>query len=210
MVWLNKINIVYICNTGAWWLVSLVITIPLVFWIPQKAFCLSNCVLEWHLACFVYSVGWFVWSNSCKIEPSRPYLAPCHIWLNLFYVEISLCGSFQLPILFDASIFFRVTSQQKLELRAHWSIMGKRSYKQAARSEKDNTGCMWGLISMFDFRRGHSNQKLLSDKKHRCGRHVGKMFFMADLKHVVQYSIWIYSAYLKIVDVVLFLSFLSI
>lgn len=67
--------------------------------------------------------------------------------------------------------------------------MGKRSYKHSARSQKDSAGCMWGLISMFDFRRGHSSQKLLSDRKHGSGRHVGKMFFLGDFKHVVQYSI---------------------
>ncbi|XP_073101496.1 uncharacterized protein [Elaeis guineensis] len=50
--------------------------------------------------------------------------------------------------------------------------MGKRSYKRSARSE-DNAGCMRGLISMFDFRQGHSSQKLLSDRKHGSGRRVG-------------------------------------
>ena len=67
--------------------------------------------------------------------------------------------------------------------------MGKRSYKHSAQAEKDNAGCMWGLINMFDFRRGRSGQKLLSDRKRGSARRAGKMFFLGDLKHVVQYSI---------------------
>ncbi|XP_017701977.2 uncharacterized protein LOC103722359 isoform X2 [Phoenix dactylifera] len=59
--------------------------------------------------------------------------------------------------------------------------MGKRSYKRAARSEKDNAGCMWGLISMFDFRRGHSSQKLLSNRKHGSGRRVGIRYSRSEL-----------------------------
>ncbi|XP_038979646.1 uncharacterized protein LOC103717439 [Phoenix dactylifera] len=54
--------------------------------------------------------------------------------------------------------------------------MAKRSYKRAARSERDKAGCMRGLISMFDFHRGHSSQKLLSDGKHGSGRHFGTRY----------------------------------
>ncbi|XP_039007385.1 uncharacterized protein LOC120135103 isoform X1 [Hibiscus syriacus] len=41
--------------------------------------------------------------------------------------------------------------------------MAKRSNRRAVRNEKEQLGCMWGLISMFDFRLGRSTQRLLSD-----------------------------------------------
>ncbi|KAL2892224.1 30S ribosomal protein S2 [Bienertia sinuspersici] len=42
--------------------------------------------------------------------------------------------------------------------------MAKKSRKRVARYQRDQSGCMWGLISIFDFRNGRS-QKLLPDKK---------------------------------------------
>lgn len=44
--------------------------------------------------------------------------------------------------------------------------MAKRFYKRSAQSEKHNAGCMWALISLFDFRQGPPTPKLLSDRKH--------------------------------------------
>lgn len=175
MVQINKIMSMFIFYIGSWWLVNLVTIIslclnPLRDILSKKQF---EHMLVQNPTCLVYPMGWFGWSNSWTFQ--FMWLIG-HIWLNLFYVVISLCGFFQIPILFDGSIFFGVTSQQKQELRAYWSMMAKRSYKRAARSEKKNAGCMWGLISMFDFRRGHSSQKLLSDKKHGSGGHVGKIF----------------------------------
>ncbi|XP_040999608.1 uncharacterized protein LOC121245803 isoform X2 [Juglans microcarpa x Juglans regia] len=49
--------------------------------------------------------------------------------------------------------------------------MGKRSQRLPLRYRKDQSGCMWGLISIFDFRQGRSTQRLLSDKS-RGSRHV--------------------------------------
>ncbi|KAG6666860.1 uncharacterized protein LOC122309985 isoform X1 [Carya illinoinensis] len=49
--------------------------------------------------------------------------------------------------------------------------MGKRSQRRPLRYEKDRSGCMWGLISIFDFRQGRSTQRLISDRK-REGRPV--------------------------------------
>ncbi|XP_015584436.1 uncharacterized protein LOC107262686 isoform X2 [Ricinus communis] len=49
--------------------------------------------------------------------------------------------------------------------------MAKKSQKRPVRHERDQSGCMWGLISMFDFRHGRSTQKLLSDRR-RGTRHV--------------------------------------
>ncbi|KAE8723838.1 putative Polyamine-modulated factor 1-binding protein 1 [Hibiscus syriacus] len=42
--------------------------------------------------------------------------------------------------------------------------MGKRSNRRPVRYEKDQLGCMWGLITMFDFRHGRTTQRLLSDR----------------------------------------------
>ncbi|KAH7690748.1 hypothetical protein IHE45_02G070500 [Dioscorea alata] len=47
--------------------------------------------------------------------------------------------------------------------------MAKRSRRRSQQS-KDNAGCMWGFISLFDFRQGHSTRKLLSDRKHGSSR----------------------------------------
>ncbi|KAK8599689.1 hypothetical protein V6N13_060488 [Hibiscus sabdariffa] len=59
--------------------------------------------------------------------------------------------------------------------------MAKRSNRRPARNEKEQLGCMWGLISMFDFRLGRSTQRLLSD---RCGNKyaVGEMLTSSDDK----------------------------
>ncbi|XP_043715804.1 uncharacterized protein LOC122664165 isoform X2 [Telopea speciosissima] len=45
--------------------------------------------------------------------------------------------------------------------------MGKKSKRHTLRSEGDQSNCMSGLISIFDFRQDRSTQKLLSDRK--CG-----------------------------------------
>ena len=42
------------------------------------------------------------------------------------------------------------------------------------RYEKDQRGCMWGLISLFDFRHGRASRKLLADKKRPGRQTVGK------------------------------------
>ncbi|XP_074581290.1 uncharacterized protein LOC141837807 isoform X2 [Curcuma longa] len=51
--------------------------------------------------------------------------------------------------------------------------MAKRSKRRPAQPQRNNVGCMWGLISLFDFRRGHPTQKLLSDKRHGSSRQTG-------------------------------------
>ncbi|XP_038888120.1 uncharacterized protein LOC120077953 isoform X2 [Benincasa hispida] len=43
--------------------------------------------------------------------------------------------------------------------------MAKKSKRITVRYEKDQSGCMWGLISLFDFRHGRASRKLLADKK---------------------------------------------
>ncbi|KAI5421783.1 uncharacterized protein LOC127075957 [Lathyrus oleraceus] len=48
--------------------------------------------------------------------------------------------------------------------------MTKKSQRRALRYEKDKSGCMWGFISMFDFRHGHSTRKLIADKR-RSSKH---------------------------------------
>lgn len=42
--------------------------------------------------------------------------------------------------------------------------MAKRSHRHALRYEKDRAGCIWGLISIFDFRHGRATRKMLSDR----------------------------------------------
>lgn len=44
-------------------------------------------------------------------------------------------------------------------------IMAKGSKKKVVRHGKDQSGCMWGLINIFDFRHGHPSQKMLTDKR---------------------------------------------
>ncbi|KAF7826057.1 uncharacterized protein G2W53_017221 [Senna tora] len=51
--------------------------------------------------------------------------------------------------------------------------MAKRSPRRAQRYEKDHSGCMWGFISMFDFRHGRPTQKLITDKRHSSKHAVG-------------------------------------
>ncbi|WCJ22786.1 Phosphatidylinositol N-acetyglucosaminlytransferase subunit P-related [Euphorbia peplus] len=58
-----------------------------------------------------------------------------------------------------------------------------KSKKRPVRQERDQSGCMWGLISMFDFRHGRTTQKLISDKR-RATRPVsaaGKVINKPDL-----------------------------
>ncbi|CAM8938029.1 unnamed protein product [Rhodiola kirilowii] len=43
--------------------------------------------------------------------------------------------------------------------------MGKMPHRRMKRPEQDQIGCMWGFISMFDFRRGGYNRRLLPDKR---------------------------------------------
>ncbi|XP_050385347.1 uncharacterized protein LOC126801904 isoform X2 [Argentina anserina] len=44
--------------------------------------------------------------------------------------------------------------------------MAKKSQRRSVRYEKDQLGCMWGLINIFDFRHGRPNWKMISDKRH--------------------------------------------
>ncbi|KAL9254549.1 hypothetical protein AKJ16_DCAP01385 [Drosera capensis] len=53
--------------------------------------------------------------------------------------------------------------------------MTNKSERCASRFEKTNSGCMWGLISMFDFRLVHSGQKLLTNRKHGSRRLIGAL-----------------------------------
>ncbi|XP_061360051.1 uncharacterized protein LOC133304094 [Gastrolobium bilobum] len=51
--------------------------------------------------------------------------------------------------------------------------MGKRSQRFPTQYEKDQSGCMWGFISMFDFRHGRFTRKLIADKRHSSKHAVG-------------------------------------
>ncbi|KAF8380227.1 hypothetical protein HHK36_027709 [Tetracentron sinense] len=54
--------------------------------------------------------------------------------------------------------------------------MAKRSQRRPVRGEKEQSGCMSGLISIFDFRQGHSTQKLLSDRRRGTRNDVGSRY----------------------------------
>ncbi|XP_076893268.1 uncharacterized protein LOC143545235 [Bidens hawaiensis] len=56
--------------------------------------------------------------------------------------------------------------------------MAKRSKQRPARKKDQSGGCMWGIISMFDFRHGRATRRLLSDRRrypdnntHACSSH---------------------------------------
>ncbi|XP_064934852.1 uncharacterized protein LOC135587405 isoform X2 [Musa acuminata AAA Group] len=51
--------------------------------------------------------------------------------------------------------------------------MARRSYRKPAQTQRDNVGCMWGLIGLFHFCQGHSTQKLMSDEKLKSTRLAG-------------------------------------
>lgn len=52
-------------------------------------------------------------------------------------------------------------------------IMAKKSQRRPIRYEKDQSGCIWGLISIFDFRQGRTTRRLLSDRKRGSKHAVG-------------------------------------
>ncbi|KAL3536815.1 hypothetical protein ACH5RR_000181 [Cinchona calisaya] len=51
--------------------------------------------------------------------------------------------------------------------------MAKKSQRRPLRYEKDQTGCISGLISIFDFRHGRSTRKLLPDRRRGSRQAVG-------------------------------------
>lgn len=51
--------------------------------------------------------------------------------------------------------------------------MAKRSNSCSLRYKKDQLGCMWGLISMLDFRHSRSTRRLLSDRRRGDRNAVG-------------------------------------
>ncbi|XP_057533554.1 uncharacterized protein LOC130811314 [Amaranthus tricolor] len=54
--------------------------------------------------------------------------------------------------------------------------MAKKSRKRVARYQRDQSGCMWSLISMFDYRHGRSSQKMLPDRKRGSKRLDGPAY----------------------------------
>ncbi|XP_057435641.1 uncharacterized protein LOC130728258 isoform X2 [Lotus japonicus] len=53
--------------------------------------------------------------------------------------------------------------------------MPKRSKRFPVQYEKDQSGCMWGFISIFDFRHGRSTWKLIADRSHSSRHAVGSI-----------------------------------
>lgn len=56
-------------------------------------------------------------------------------------------------------------------------VMAKRSQRFPVNYEKDQSGCMWGFISIFDFRHARFTRKLIADKRHGSKHAFGKKFF---------------------------------
>lgn len=52
--------------------------------------------------------------------------------------------------------------------------MAKRKQRRPSRHERDEAGCIWGLISIFDFRHGRSTRRLLADRKRVGKQAVGR------------------------------------
>lgn len=51
--------------------------------------------------------------------------------------------------------------------------MAKRSQRFPVQYEKDQSGCMWGFISMFDFRHARFTRRLIADKRHNNKHALG-------------------------------------
>ncbi|KAA8520637.1 hypothetical protein F0562_014893 [Nyssa sinensis] len=66
--------------------------------------------------------------------------------------------------------------------------MAKRSQRRLVRYEKDQAGCMWGLISMFDFRSGRSTRKLLSDRRRGIRQAVGAGYSKSKLDSLTNFD----------------------
>ncbi|KAL9315010.1 hypothetical protein ACSQ67_016011 [Phaseolus vulgaris] len=54
--------------------------------------------------------------------------------------------------------------------------MAKRSQRFPVNYEKDQSGCMWGFISIFDFRHARFTRKLIADKRHGSKHVFGTAF----------------------------------
>uniref|UniRef100_A0A5B6ZKH6 DUF4378 domain-containing protein n=1 Tax=Davidia involucrata TaxID=16924 RepID=A0A5B6ZKH6_DAVIN len=66
--------------------------------------------------------------------------------------------------------------------------MEKRSQRCPVRYEKDQAGCIWGLISIFDFRYGRSTRKLLSDRRRGIRQAVGAGYSRSKLNTLTNYD----------------------
>lgn len=53
--------------------------------------------------------------------------------------------------------------------------MAKRSQRFPVQYEKDQSGCMWGFISMFDFRHARFTRRLIADKRHNNKHALGNV-----------------------------------
>ncbi|KAL3829668.1 hypothetical protein ACJIZ3_018470 [Penstemon smallii] len=51
--------------------------------------------------------------------------------------------------------------------------MAKKTQKRPSRHERDQAGCIWSLMSIFDFRNGRSTKRLLSDRRRVSKQGIG-------------------------------------
>lgn len=68
--------------------------------------------------------------------------------------------------------------------------MAKSSQKRPVRYERGHLGCMWALISIFDFRHGRTTQRLLSDRRCSGRLAVGKNSETDELWKVICFLNW--------------------
>ncbi|XP_043718994.1 uncharacterized protein LOC122666927 isoform X2 [Telopea speciosissima] len=71
--------------------------------------------------------------------------------------------------------------------------MTKKSKRHPLRSEKDQSSCMSGFISLFDFRQGRTTQKLLSERKCRT-RHAAGGGYLKSRRNLLTSSDETYSS----------------
>lgn len=74
-----------------------------------------------------------------------------------------------------AKFFFVFCFKGVNKVNVNRFTMAKRSQKCSVQYEKDQSGCMWSLISIFDIRHGRSARKLLPDRRHGS-KHFGKWY----------------------------------
>lgn len=65
--------------------------------------------------------------------------------------------------------------------------MAKKSHRRPLRYEKDQIGCMWGFISIFDFRHGGLTRKMISDRRRGSLQAIGAGYSSSKLKMLTDF-----------------------
>lgn len=98
------------------------------------------------------------------------------LWLNLLTPRV-FSHFFNYLIRLSAVALARIDLHEGNYLTSKSpSIMAKKSKRRPSRTEKNQTGCISGLIRIFDFRNDRSTRKLLSDRQRGNKQAVGKNY----------------------------------